>query len=199
MEETTATRGRPKAQTSLAQQELDKAEKQFEAFDSEVKSMTMDRMNAAPKQEVEQQTKLSQNQIANSKDIYLKPVKTIGCRDKFNENYREEYEFAKQYVNFIAENKEIIGEELDFWTRPFGGMPAEEWKVPCNKPVWAPRYVAEQIKRKYYHRLTMQQTTAGSDGMGQYYGTMAVDTTVQRLDAIPVSSRKSVFMGAGGF
>jgi len=35
--------------------------------------------------------------------------------------------------------------------------------------------------------------------MGQYYGSMAVETTVNRLDAIPVSDRKSVFMGASGF
>lgn len=191
---------KPKASTSLAQKELDKAEKHFEKFDNEIKSMTMDRMNAAPKEETEPQTKLSAKEIEKSKDIYLKPKRTIGCRDKFNEEYRKEYEFQKEYVHFIAENNEIIGETLDFWTRPFAGMPAEEWEVPVNKPVWAPRYVAEQIKRKYYHRLTMRENqVTGADGMGQYYGTMAVDTTIQRLDARPVSSRKSVFMGASGF
>ena len=40
---------------------------------------------------------------------------------------------------------------------------------------------------------------SGSDGMGQYFGSMAVDTTVSRLDAIPVSTRRSVFMGATSF
>jgi hypothetical protein len=191
--------GRPAKVNSAGQMELDKAEAQFEKFDNEVKQMTMDRMNASPKQEVEPQTKLSQKEIEKSKDIYLKPYKTIGCRDKFNENYREQYNFDKEYVQFIAENKEIIGEELDIWTRPYGGMPAEEWKVPVNKPVWGPRYLAEQIKRKFYHRLVMQQNTVGSDHAGQYYGTMAVDTTIQRLDAHPVSSRKSIFMGSGAF
>lgn len=190
---------KPNASTSSGQKELDKAEKQFEKFDENIKEMTMDRMNAAPKQEVEPQTQMSQRQIEQSKDIYLKPIRTIGCRDKFNEDYRKQYQFDKEYVHFIAENKEIIGETIDIWTRPFAGMPAEEWKVPCNKPVWGPRYLAEQIKRKFYHRLTMQQTPVNSDGMGQYYGSMAVDTTVQRLDAMPVSSRKSVFMGASGF
>jgi len=58
--------------------------------------------------------------------------------------------FQKEYVQFIAENKEIIGETIEIWTRPFGGMPAEFWKVPVNKPVWGPRYLAEQIKRCYY-------------------------------------------------
>jgi hypothetical protein len=193
---------KPKAATSLAQQEMDNVEKQFEAFDSNVKEMTLDRMNMAPKQEAEQQTKLSSSDIAKSKDIYLKPHKTIACAstDKFNEKFREKYNFDKEYVQFIAENKEIIGETIDIWTRPYGGMPAEEWKVPCNKPVWGPRYLAEQIKRCSYHRLTMQQNVGtGSDGMGQYYGALAVDTTVQRLDANPVSTRKSIFMGANNF
>lgn len=184
-------RGRPKNMNK----DLEKASEQFDKFDSEVKSMTMDRLNMTPKEEVEPQTKLSSNEIANSKDIYLKPATAIGSREKFNEDYREDYNFAKEYVQFIAENKEIIGEEIETWTKPFAGMPAEFWKVPTNKPVWGPRYLAEQIKRKFYHRLVMRQSVQGSDGMGQYYGSLAADTTIQRLDAIPVSSRKSVFMG----
>ena len=154
----------------------------------------------APKLEVEPQTKIAQSDIHKNNSLYLKPVKTIGCRDKFNEKYRADYEYQKEYVNFTAENKEIIGETIDMWTRPFPGMPAEEWKVPCNKALWAPRYVAEQIKRKSYHRLVMNEAVINSsDGAGKYYGSMAVDTTVQRLDAIPVSSRKSLFMGAKAF
>jgi len=74
-------------------------------------------------------------------------------------------------------------------------MSAEWWKIPTNKPIWAPRYVAGTLKRSNYHRLIMDENRqAGSDGMGQYFGTMAADTTIQRLDAIPVSSRKSLFM-----
>lgn len=189
---------RPKV-NSAGQQELDKAEKQFDAFDAQVKEMTMDRMNAAPKQETEEQTKLSQKDIEKSKDIYLKPKRVISCRDKFNEDYRTQYNYDKEYVQFIAENKEIIGESIDIWTRPYAGVPAEEWEVPVNKPVWGPRYLAEQIKRKCYHRLIMQEKVTHSEGMGQFYGHMAVDTTVQRLDARPVSTRKSIFMGGNSF
>lgn len=191
---------KPKPSNSLAQKELDKAEEQFQKFDDNVKSLTLDRMSVAPKQEIEQQTKLSSQDIEKSKDIYLKPARAIGCKEKFNERFRSQYEYDKEYVHFVAENKEIIGETLEFWTRPYPGMSAELWKIPCNKPIWGPRYVAEQIKRKFYHRLVMQSNvTNGSDQNGQYYGSMAVDTTVQRLDAIPVSSRKSIFMGASGF
>jgi len=180
--------------------ELDKAQDQFEAFDKNIKDLTLDRMNMAPKQEVEPQTKLSSNEIAKSKEIYLKPKRTIGSKEKFNEDYRKDYEFDKEYVNFIAENKEIIGETIDLWTKPYAGLPAEWWEVPVNKPVWGPRYLAERIKGCRYHRLVMQQNVStGGDGYGQYYGSMAVDTSVQRLDAMPVSSRKSIFMGAKSF
>lgn len=185
---------------SESEKELDKVEKQFEQFDEQVQSMTFDRMSKAPKQELEPQTKLSQQEIANSKDIFLKPHRTISCQDKFNESFREQYNFDKEYVQFQAENKEIIGEAIDIWTRPYGGMPAEWWKVPVNKPVWGPRYLAEQIKRCYYHRLIMQtNASTGADGAGQYYGTMAVDTTVPRLDAVPISTKRSIFMGAKTF
>ncbi len=182
---------------SIAEKELEKLDKQFKEFDSEVQKMTLDRMNSAPKQEMEPQTKLSQSEIAKSKDLYLKPFRSIGSKEKFNESYRDEFNFKKEYVHFTAENIEIIGEDIDLWTKPFAGMPAENWKVPVNKPIWGPRYLAEQIRGCKYHRLIMQQhTNTASDGMGQYYGSMAVDKTIQRLNAEPVSDRKSVFMGA---
>jgi len=191
---------KPKVSNSQAQKELDKAEEQFKAFDENVRSLTLDRMNQAPKQESEPETKLSSRELSRKQDIYLKPERSIGSREPFNENYRKEYEFAKEYVQFIAYHKEITGETIDMWTKPFAGMACEWWKVPANKPVWGPRYLAEQIKRCSYHRLTMaQNVSTGADGMGQYFGSMAVDTTVQRLDAEPVSSRKSIFMGANNF
>jgi hypothetical protein len=188
---------KPKPTSSLAEKELDRAEKQFQEFDANVRSLTLDRMNQAPNSDKEIQTLMSQNQLAKATDTYLKPSTSIGSREKFNEDYRKEYEYAKEYVNFIAENKMIIGEIIEMWTKPFAGMPCEFWKIPVNKPLWAPRYVAEQIKRAKYHILSMRDTvTAGADQMGQYFGTMAVDSTIQRLDAHPVGSSRSVFMGA---
>jgi hypothetical protein len=184
---------RPKV-ASESQKELDRVEEQFKEFDNQVQEMTMDRMSAAPKHEHEPQTKLSSSEIEKSKEIYLKPFKTIGVADKFNEKFREKWNYDKEYVQFIAENKEIIGETIELFTRPYGGVPAELWKVPVNKPVWGPRYLAEQIKRKCYHRLVMQDN--GVRGHGEMYGQMTVDTTIQRLDAHPVNTRKSIFMGA---
>lgn len=190
---------KPKVQSS-GQKEMEKLEKQFDAHEENLKQMTQDRMNMAPKQEMEPQTQLSQKQLEKSKDIYLKPERSIGSREKFNEDYREAYNYDKEYVHFVAENKEIIGEAIELWTKPYAGMPAEYWKVPVNKPIWGPRYLANRIKECNYHRFTMAQNVITQEGtFGQMYGAMAVDTTVQRLDAMPVSTRKSVFVGGRSF
>lgn len=190
----------PRIDGPETQKEMEKVEKQLDAVDTQVKAMTMDKANEAPKQDVEPLNKLSSQDIDKSKDIYLKPKRRISSQEKFNEKFREDYNYQKEYVRFIPEHRELIGEVIEMWTKPFAGMPAEEWVVPTGKPIWAPRYVAEQIKRCNYHRFVMQQNVAiEANQMGQMYGAMAVETTVQRLDALPVSTRKSVFMGAGGF
>lgn len=192
---------KPELKTSLGNKELDKAEKQFEKFDEEIKQMTLDRMKESSTQNEEPINKLSQQEIEKSKDIYLKPNRQIGSAEKFNENYRDEYNFAMEYVRFIAENKEIGGESITTWTKPFAGMPAQEWVIPVGKPVWGPRHLAEQLTKCKYHRFVMQQNVAtGIDHAGnQYYGSMAVDTTIQRLDAIPVTTRKSLFFSDNDF
>lgn len=159
-------------------------------------SMSLHSDVSSEKPRTEMDTRLSSREIANSKDIYLKPKRRINANNqKFNEKFREQYEFAKQYVKFIAEHKEIIGEKIEVWTRPYGGIPAEEWEVPTGKPVWGPRYLAEQIKRCHYRKLTMQEDViTSSDGMGKYTGALTVESEVQRLDAYPVQTKTSIFI-----
>lgn len=190
-----------------AQSELDKAEKKFDEFKENIDSLTLDRMNTAPKEDVEPQTKISNREAQKSDAIYLKPARSImavnpktGEREKFNEKFRKDWEFDKEYVRFVAEHKEIIGETIEIWTHPYGGVPAELWNVPTNKVVCGPRHLAEQIKKCTYHRLRMDDHKAvSSDGYGTYTGQVIVDQVISRLDAYPVSEKKSVFMGASGF
>lgn len=185
---------------SESEMEIDKAEKQFETYSKNLEAMTLDRMNQAPKLEFEPQAKLSSTEINNSKEIYLKPSHTIPSREKFNEDYREQYNYDKEYIQFIAENNEVVGETITMWSKPYAGMPAEEWKVPVNKPVWGPRYIAEQIKRCSYHRLKSdQRVITAEDGSCQYTGGMVVDTTIPRLDARPAATTKPIFMGKRHF
>lgn len=185
---------------SESAKELDKAIKETDAFQKNIEEMTLDRMNQAPKKEVEEQTKMSQQDIEKSKEIYLKPRTSISSQEKFNEKFREEYNFQKEYVHFIAENVEVIGESIDLWTKPFPGVPCQEWIVPVNTPVWGPRFLAEQINKANYHVFIMKNdVSTGADSRGTYHGAMAVDSTKERLKARPVSTRRSVFMGATTF
>jgi hypothetical protein len=193
---------RPKVNSS-AQKELDQAQETFDKFETDVKSMTMDRMNEAPKEETEPQTKLSSKEWNDATEIYLKPIKTIfpgpvpktgKYTDVFNEKFREAYEFDTKYVRFIAENHEIIGEKINAWTKPYSGMPAEQWEIPANKPVWGPRHLAEKLKRCCYHRLVMNDhQSVGNDHAGTYVGGIVADTIKHRLDAQPAPKTQISF------
>lgn len=206
MESTTLNK--PKVSNSFSQKELDKAEKQFDKFEQEIKDCTLDRMNTAPKLETDEQTKISSREAQKAEGIWLKPEKSLGPGvnpktgevEKFNEKFRADYNFQKEYVKFIAENNEIIGETIEIWTKKFPGINMEFWKVPVNTVVWGPRYLAEQIKGSTYHRLRMDENkVSGYSAAGTMTGQLIVDNIIQRLDARPVSERKSIFMGASGF
>lgn len=188
---------------SASQREIDKTAAQFDQFEKDVKDLTLDRMNAeGKKEETEPQTKLSQKEIENSREIRLVPKKRQTSVEKFNEKFREDFRFQSEYVQFIAENNELIGATIEVWTKAFPGQDAEYWEVPVNKPIWGPRYLAEQLRKASYHVLSMHESmgSTGGDHLAQYTGKMVVDTIKQRLNANPVnSSRKSIFMGASGF
>src|SRR5260221_9021754 len=102
-----------KSKPKIADTELEKLDDQFKAYDENLQSMSLDRMNQAPKKEEEPQTKLSQSEIEKSKDIYLKPARSISGKEPFNEKYRSDFRFSTEYVRFTAENKEIIGETIE--------------------------------------------------------------------------------------
>lgn len=182
----------------IPEKEVKKIEEQFEHVDKNLEEIAdLPVAQAATVDPTEHS--LSQKEL-NKNEIYLKPERSLGSSQKFNEKFREKWNFEKEYVKFIADNKEVIGEAIETWTRPRGGVPAEFWRVPVNKPVWGPRYLAEQIRRKTYHRLKMQEkTVVSSDGMGTYHGAMVVDEIVPRLTAEPVSQQRSVFMGRQDF
>jgi len=175
--------------------ELDKVQKQFDEFESQVKDLTQDRMKCAPKEEVIP-PEISQKEIAN-KDIYIKPTRWIADNQKFNPRFEKEGEYEKEYVQCIPIHNEIRGDMIEFWTHPFGGKGAEFWQIPSDKVIWIPRYAAEQLTKCKYHRLKMdEKLTRSSDGSGTYFGQIVAETTIQRLDALPVNGKRSIFMGA---
>ena len=194
---------KPEPVSNLMDKELTKIDDQFENYNDELKSLGND-INSKPRAlETEPQTKISQNEIAESAKLpgtYLKPSRIIMSQQKFNEKFRKDREYDSEYVYFIAEHKELIGEKIEMWTKPYGGMPYEFWEIPTNKPIWAPRYVAEQIKGSSYRRLkTNEHQITGNNAVGQTTGQLIAESTIQRLDALPQTTRKSIFMGVETF
>lgn len=177
----------PKVNSS-AQKELEKSEAQLNAFEDQIKNLTKDRLDAAPVQETEPQTKMSTREANKADAPYIKPVRSINSKEPFNEKYREQHTKSWEYVRCIVEN-EIVGEQVEVWTRRYAGDPAHFWKVPVNKPIYIPRLLAEQLAQCKYHRLMMETNSTqvtGSDQMGTYVGAMVVDHTKHRIDCRPV-------------
>jgi hypothetical protein len=172
---------------SKLSKDLEVAAQEVDKFTEQCKTLSADQTQNLPVKETENQTKLSTKEIDKTDGVYLKPERTISSREPFNEKWRDDYNYRKEYVRFIAEHKEIIGEAIEKWTKPFPGMDAEFWRVPVNKVVIGPRYLAEEISKCAYTRLTMEDQKVGADGMGQYFGQLVASNRIQRLDARPAA------------
>ena len=170
------------------QQELDKAQETLDNFKEQIIAATSDVAEVGKIEEYEPQTKLSRREAEGMGPIILKPKRTIGSKEKFNEKFRAEYEDSKKYVKFIAENIEVKGESIDLWVKPYPGLPAENWDIPVNKPVAAPRYVAERISNCKYHVLEMEDRPIAQEGGAVFTGQLIAKHTRHRLDARPVGS-----------
>lgn len=174
---------------SDSQKELDRVEKQFEQFNEQAQSMTLEAMNKAPLKDIEQQTKLSNREMNRDDAPYIKPVRSLSGTDKFNEKYRKDWEHAWEYVKCVVENLEIIGERVQKWTKKFAGDPAHFWEIPVNKPIYLPRFVAEELSKCWYHRLKMDESMTSPNGNGiTHYGAIVAEQRVHRLNCRPVNS-----------
>jgi hypothetical protein len=167
--------------------ELDKVQEQFDDFQAQTKAITVDVASKAPMEDFVPQTLIS-NKEANNSIRYIKPSKSIGSKEPFNEKYRAAYEEAKKFVRCIVENREMQGEKVESWTKPFPGMPAEFWEVPVNVPIAVPRYVAQRLSECKYHRLTMEDRATGTTGSATWTGAMVVSETTHRIDCRGVGS-----------
>lgn len=182
-------------ETMTRSKEIDKLEQNVAQFENQIKDLTAERPLNIKSEEYEP-PKVSQKQI-DSSDLYIKPTRWIADNQKFNPRFEKEWEYRKEYVHCILVHNESRGDLIEFWTHPFGGKGAEFWQVPSDKPVWIPRYAAEQLTKCKYHRLRMEEgKTRSADNMATYYGQMVADTVIQRLDATPINNKKSMFMGA---
>jgi len=193
--------GRPRLNAE-GQKELDKVENQLSDMEGQRQSLNYDERLSAPKKEVEPQTKIAQSDMDKIDVIYLKPrrsyppapnPKTGKVEEKFNERFRAHYEYMSQRVDFTAENYEVIGEAPVLWTKPFPGVNAEEWVIPTNKPVNAPRYVKERLENCGYTVFKSSQSKISQDGVN-YDGYMEIQERKNRLDARENSRKRVISM-----
>lgn len=179
---------KPEFSDSFSNRELEKVKKQCDALEEQIKSITLDRMRLTPSEETEQQTKISKREAARADAPYIRPTRSIQSKEQFNETFRNQHTRAWEYVKCIVENKELIGEKVEFWTKKFPGDAAHFWQVPVNIPVQIPRMCAERLAGCSYHRLKMEQTSQplGDSNFSETTGKIVADTTVQRIDCRPV-------------
>lgn len=166
---------------SEGQKELDKAIENIDRLSETVTNFDPFSTNA-PKLEQEEQTKLSNREVKNADAPYIKPLRSINSKEKFDEKYRKDWEKAWEYIKCVVENHEVVGEAVELWTKRFAGDPAHFWKIPVNKPVYIPRLLAEQLSKCNYHRLRMEDSTiTSSDGMATYHGSIVADHKKDRI------------------
>lgn len=157
----------------------------------ELATKSISDFDKSPQEHREMQVKMSAREMSSSNDIYLKPIRSINSKETFNEKFRSEWEDDWKYVKCVVENYEIIGEDVETWTKKYAGDSADYWRVPVNKPIYIPKLLAKQLSRCKYHRFSMEdrvdQNSRQVDSNTQmtYQGSMIVDKTVSRIDAKP--------------
>lgn len=179
--------------TPKAKNALDNLNEQISSITQEVATKSIDDLNKAPLEEKEMQLKMSGRQMEKAEALYIKPIRSINSKEAFNEKFRPQWEEDWKYVKCIVENYEVIGESVEFWTKKYPGDAAHFWRIPVNKPLFAPRLVAKQLGNCRYHRFSMEDTVTESQssrsmGNGQdmvYQGSMTVDKIIPRVDCKP--------------
>lgn len=176
---------------SLSESQLERAEKSFDSFNEEVKTLSGVQPFNPDEGATDPQTKMGREQFKKADAPYIKPTRYISCssKERFNPEWQKLWDREKEYVKVIVENNEIIGESVELWHKNWPTQHAEFWQVPVNKPVYIPRGVATQITKCRYKRLKtvdrpIDQVLAEAShggGIGFTQGMVAAETT-RRLD-----------------
>jgi len=181
---------RPRFLESEKNKEIEKVDLQIDALTQQMSALDQDTINKAPIRETEPQTLMTKAQEKYTDAPVIKPTKSMSAVGKPIPKQAKARKEGWEYVKVIAEHNELIGENIELWINPFAGDPCSYWEIPTNKPIYIPRFLAEHLATRNYHRLKMQdrpatQLTAEmhSDGMAsQPSGQFVAKETIRRID-----------------
>lgn len=126
-----------------------------EKLSEQMSSLTQEEIKKAPMANEEPVMLLSKEEIAAYDAPVIQPSRSFPTKSKPNPKEAKERRRGWEYVKCIAENLEIINEKIEFWHNKFLGDPCYFWEVPVNKPIYLPRFIAEHLSTRHYHRFTM--------------------------------------------
>jgi hypothetical protein len=165
------------------QQELDRIDNEMGALQDQMKTLTVDESSKAALREEEPQSCLSRREIKQSNAPMIKPSKSFPARGKPIAKLEAEHKRAWEYVTVIAENKEVLGEMIEFWLSKFPQDPINYWQLPVNVAIQVPYHVAEHIaKNCQYTVYKMADRDPRSLGHGDFAQTMVIEERRRRLD-----------------
>lgn len=177
--------------------EIESINKQMDSVQKDLSSLTPDRLSLAPLTETTPQTLMSSRQVQMLDPRYIKPSRSQTPNGKPKASQNALRDKAWEYVNCMVENKEVPGETACFWLKPpISGEFCYYWEVPVNIPVQLPRFVADHLSKRYYHRMRMEDRPVTHQGfVSESSGAIIITETKNRIDCRPVSQNLNFAMG----
>lgn len=78
--------------------------------------------------------------------IYLEPITRIPTQGVKHPEFEKQREYLCEYVVGMLESRDIIG-EIKFYLAKIPGDDYCQWRVPFNKAVGVPRFVAQHLQK----------------------------------------------------
>lgn len=123
----------------------------------EISHMTVDKVNEMAPMPTEKELRLTAKQKATDEGVpFIEPKRQFKAFTAVPEKFRRAHEHAWEYVKGIYENYVINGEPIEFWYNgDLPGQPDCLWSIPCNKPVYIPRFLAKHLEEcQKYHSFS---------------------------------------------
>ncbi len=103
-------------------------------------------MEKARSDRTEVQSKISEFKKKFPDAVYLEPAARIPTSGNRHPEWEKQREYLHEYVVGVFESQ-LVGTQLDFFLTGLPGDDYCRWKIPVNKPVGIPRFVAQHLNK----------------------------------------------------